>query len=174
MRAGNFSPQCSMENANAAGSHDDGVGRESSHFHASQVHGADAAADAIRVQDRAQKFPMLIFGYPAFSFIPAYLLVQRVEKLLACRGAGKCGAMVERAAKAAKIEQSFRRPVESDAHAIEQIDDRRRSFAHGFHWRLIGKEVAAIDRVVKVLPRRVAFTFEVLGGVDAALGANGM
>ena len=49
---------------------------------------------------------------------------------------------------------------------------RGRGLAHGLDWRLIGKEVAAVNRVVKVLPGGIAFAFKVLGGVDAALRAN--
>src|SRR5579864_1409678 len=117
---------------------------------------------------------MLVFGNPAFSFIAANLLVQSVEKLLARGCARKRGAMVQRAAKAPKIQQTLWRPIEGNAHAIQQIDNRRRGFTHGFHRGLVGKKVAAVDRVVKVLPGCVAFTLEVFGGIDAALGAYGM
>src|SRR5579864_6271097 len=117
---------------------------------------------------------MLIFGDPAFSFVTADLLIQRVEKLLACCSAGKCGAVEKGAAKAPEIQQTFRRPVESDTHAVQQIDDRRRGFTHGLYGRLVGQEVAAIDCVVKMLPGGVAFALEVLGGIDAALGAYRM
>ncbi len=39
---------------------------------------------------------------------------------------------------------------------------------------LVGEEVAAVDGVVEVLEGGVAFALEVLGGVDAALGADGV
>ena len=47
-----------------------------------------------------------------------------------------------------------------------------RHVAHGLHGRLVGEEVAAVDRVVEVLPGGVALALQVLGGVDAALGAD--
>ena len=39
---------------------------------------------------------------------------------------------------------------------------------------LVGEEVAAVDGVVEVLEDGVAFALEVLGGVDAALRADGV
>ena len=139
-----------------------------------QVHGADAAADAVRIEHGAQKLPVLVLGDLAFGFVAAHLLVQRVEQLLAGGGAGECRAMVERAAEAAEIEQAFRRAVEGHAHAVQQVDDAGRSLAHGLDRRLVGQKVAAVDRVVEVLPGGVAFALEVLGRVDAALRAYGM
>src|SRR5438445_5637100 len=117
---------------------------------------------------------MLELGYAAFGFVAAHLLVQSVEKLLAGGGACERSAIVKRTAKATEIEQALGRPVESNAHTVQQVDDGRRGVTHGLYRRLIGQEVAAIDGVVKMLPRGVAFTLEVLGRVDAALRAYGM
>ncbi len=108
----------------------------------------------------------------AFGLVAANLLVERVEKLLSGGGAGEGSAVVERAAEAAEIEQSFRSAVEGHAHAVEQIDDARGGFAHGLDRRLVGQEVSAVDGVVKMLPGGIAFTLEILGGVDAALSAD--
>ncbi len=47
-------------------------------------------------------------------------------------------------------------------------------FAHVLDGGLVGEEVAAVDGVVEVLPGGVALALEVLGGVDAALGADGV
>ena len=110
----------------------------------------------------------------AFRLVAAHLFVERVEKLLPGGGAGECGAVVERPAEAAEIEQAFRSAVEGHAHAVEQIDDARRGFAHGLDGRLVGQEVAAVNGVVKMLPGGIAFALEVLGGVDAALRADGV
>src|SRR5215813_2739230 len=82
--------------------------------------------------------------------------------------------MVERAAKTPEIEHAFGRPIEGNAHAIEQIDDRRRSITHCLHRRLVGEKVATEYGVVQVLPGGVALTFEVLCGIDAALRADGV
>ena len=108
------------------------------------------------------------------DFVAADLLVERVEELLAGGGAGEGGAVIERAAEAAEVEQAFGRAVEGHAHAVEQVDDGGRRFAHCLDGGLVGEEVAAVDGVVEVLPGGVAFALEVLGGVDAALRADGV
>ena len=81
-------------------------------------------------------------------------------------------AVVQRPAKPAEVEQPFRRAVEGHAHAIEQVDNPRRGVAHVFNWRLIAQEVAAVDRVVKVLPGRVALALQVFRGVNPTLRAH--
>ena len=110
----------------------------------------------------------------AFGFVAADLLVEGVEKLLAGGGAGEGGAVVEGATEAAEVEETFGGAVEGDAHAVEQVDDGGCGLAHGLDGRLVGEEVAAVDGVVEVLVGGVAFALEVLGGVDAALGADGV
>jgi len=94
--------------------------------------------------------------------------------LLAGGGAGKRGAVVHRAAEAPEIEQAFGRAIEHDAHAVEKIDDRGGGLAHSFYERLVGEEVAAVNRVVEVLGDRIAFALQIFRGVDSALSANGM
>src|SRR5208282_6542781 len=91
---------------------------------------------------------------------------------LASGGSSKRGAVEERAAEAAEVEKTFRRAAEGDAHAVEQLDDAGAHLAHALYGCLVGEEVAAIDRVVEVCPGGVAFAFEILGRVDAALGAD--
>src|SRR6266446_9758832 len=115
---------------------------------------------------------MLVLLYLAFGFVAADLLVERVEKLLAGGCSGERGTVVEGAAEAAKVEQTFGRAIERNAHAVEQIDNAGRGVAHGFDRRLVGEEVASVDGVVEVLPGGIAFAFQVLGGVDASLRAN--
>ena len=105
---------------------------------------------------------MLVLLYFAFRFIAPNLLVERIEELLpGCRSC-KRGAVVERSAEAAEVQQSFRRAIERHAHAIEQVDDPGRRVAHRFHRRLVGEKVAAVDRVVEMLPGGVAFALEIL------------
>ena len=119
-----------------------------------------------------EKLPAFVFFDFAFGFVAAHLLVERVEKLLAGRGSGEGGAVVEGATEAAEVEQAFGGAIERDAHAIEEIDDGGRGLAHGLDGRLVGEEVAAIDGVVEVLVGGVAFALEIFGGVDAALRAD--
>src|SRR6185437_16927358 len=128
-------------------------------LHAAQVHGANAATDFLIVKDRAQKFPVLIFRDAPFGLVAANLLIERIQKLLTGSCARERGAMVKRAAEPAKIEQAFRRSVEGDAHPVEQINDSRSGIAHGLHWRLVGKKVSAVHRVIKMLPGGVTFAF---------------
>ena len=137
-----------------------------------KIHGADAAADVVGVEHCGEKFPVLVFLYFAFGFVATNLLVERVQKLLASGRSGKGGAVVESAAEASEVEQSFRSAIERHAHAIEQVDDSGRGFAHGFHRRLIGEKVAAVDGVVEVLPGGIAFALQILCGVDATLRAH--
>ena len=47
-----------------------------------------------------------------------------------------------------------------------------RGLAHVLDRRLVGQKIAAVNRVVKMLPGRIAFALQVLGGVDAALRAH--
>jgi hypothetical protein len=109
---------------------------------------------------------------PLLSSTAAYLLVERVQQLLAGGCAGEGGAVEERAAEAAEVQQALRRAVEGHAHAVEQVDDGRPLLTHLLHRRLVCEEVAAVDGVVEVGPGRVALALEVLGGVDAALRAH--
>ncbi len=147
---------------------------EGADFHGAEVHGHDAAAHALRIEDGGEKLPALVLAHLALGLVAANLLVERVEELLASGCSGKRGAVVESSTETAKIQQSFRGAVEGHAHAIEQVDDGGGRFAHGLDWGLVGEEVAAVDGVVKVLPGGVAFAFKVFGGVDAALRADAM
>src|SRR5439155_16859899 len=55
---------------------------------------------------------------------------------------------------------------------VKQVDDAGSGIAHGFHWWLIDEEVAAVDRIVKMLPGGIAFALEIFGSVDSTLSAN--
>ncbi len=160
------------ERAYAAGGEDDCVGGECAEFHGAEVHRSDAAADAFGVDDGGEKFPAFVLFDFAVGLVAADLLVERVEKLLTGGGAGECGAVIKSATESAEIEQAFRRAVEGNAHAIEQVDDGWGGFTHRLDGCLVGEEVAAIDGVVEVLVGSVAFAFEILGSVDTALGAD--
>src|ERR1700724_3528183 len=77
-----------------AGRHDDRVGRKCANFHRAQIHGADPAADALRVKHRRKKFPRLVLLDLAFGLVTPHLLIKGVKKLLAGGGSGKSSAMV--------------------------------------------------------------------------------
>ena len=162
------------DGADAAGGENDCVGGEGAQFHGAQVERGDAAAYAVGVEDGREKLPAFVFFDFAFGFVAAHLFVERVEKLLAGGCSGKGGAVIEGAAEAAEVEQAFGGAIEGNAHAIEQVDDGGGGFAHGLDGGLVGEEVAAVDGVVEVLVGGVAFALQILGGVDAALRADGV
>src|SRR5208282_830941 len=101
--------------------------------HGAQVHGHDAARVSLAVDNGGEKLPSFELVYLAFGLEPPHLFVECVEQLLPGGRPGKRRAMVERAAEATEVEQPLGRAVEWNAHAIEQIDDRRRRLAHGLH-----------------------------------------
>jgi hypothetical protein len=117
---------------------------------------------------------VLVLLHLAFGLVAADLLVERVKKLLAGGGSGERGAVIERAAEAAEVEQAFGRAIEGNAHAVEQIDDAGSGLAHGLDRRLVGEEVATINGVVEMLVGGIAFALQILGGVDASLRADRM
>ncbi len=117
---------------------------------------------------------MLVLLHLAFGLVAPDLLVERIKKLLAGGRSGERGAVIERASEAAEIEQTFWRAIEGNAHAVEQIDDAGSGLAHGLDRRLVGEEVATVNRVVKMDPGGIAFALQVLGGVDATLRAHRM
>ncbi len=143
-------------------------------LHGAEVHCGDAAAGALGVEHGGEELPAFVLGDLALGLVAADLLVEGVEKLLAGGGSGEGGAVVERAAEAAEVEQPFGGAVEGDAHAVEQVDDGGALRGHVLDGGLVGEEVAAVDGVVEVLEDVVAFALEVLGGVDATLGADGV
>ena len=124
--------------ANAASRDDDCVRRKGPHFHRAQVHGANAATHTPPVEHCRQKFPMLVLLDLALGLIPAHLLIERVKQLLPRGRARECGAVIQRPAKAAEVEQAFRRSIEGNAHAVQQINDARRGLAHVTHRGLVG------------------------------------
>src|SRR5271157_511145 len=159
---------------NAARADDDGIGREGAHFHRAQIHGADAAAHALFVEHRREELAVLVLLDLAFGLIAPDLFVKSVKQLLAGGCSGKGGAVVQSSAEAAKVEQTFRRAVKRNAHAVEQVNDSGRGLAHVFDRRLVAEEIAAVNRVVEVLPGGIALALEILCGIDAALGADGV
>jgi hypothetical protein len=136
------------------------------------VHRHETATHLMIVEDEREHLPSFILFNFAADFKAPDLFIERVEKLLPGRCSGESGAMMLRAAEAAEIEQAFFGAREGHTHAVEEIDDRGSHLAHGFGGRLIGEKVAAVDRVVEVLPRRVALAFGVDRAVDAALRAD--
>src|SRR5581483_564188 len=159
------------DGADTPGRDDDRVSRKSTYFHGAEIHGADSAAGAVGVEHHGEEFPMFVLQDLAVRFMTAHLLVEGIQQLLTGGCPGKRRPVVQRSSKAAKIEQALRSTVKGDAHPVKQINDAGRGIAHFLHRRLIREEVAPVNRIVKMLPRGVAFAFQVLGGIDTALRA---
>src|SRR5437764_5494300 len=119
------------------------------------------------VKDERHHLPAFILLHLASDLKTSHLLIERVEKLLACRSSCERRAVMLRSSEATEIEQAFFRAREGNAHAVEKVNDRGSHLAHGFRRWLIRQKVSAIDRVVKVFPRRIAFAFRVDRAVDA-------
>ena len=126
------------------------------------------------IQHGRKKRPALEFFDFTFGFEAAHLLIQRVEQLLPGSRARKGRAVIQGPAKSPEIQQSLRRAIEHHAHAIQQVNNRRRRLAHALHQRLIRQKIAAVDRVVEMLPRGIAFTLQIFRRVNAALRAHRM
>ncbi len=118
------------DGSDAAGADDDRVCGEGADFHGAEVHGADAARGSLGVEDGGEELPAFVLGDLALGLVAADLLVERVEELLAGGGSGEGGAVIERPAEAAEVEQAFGGAVEGDAHAVEQVDDGGTLLAH--------------------------------------------
>ena len=160
--------------ARAARREDDDVSGERDDLHRVHVLRDDAAADAVLVLDDADELPELVLFHAALDFPAADLLVERVEELLARRGAGEAGALVLLAAEVAEVENALRRARERHAHAVEHLDELRRGLDHALDSELVGEEVAAVDRVIEMLVDGIMLALRVHAGVDAALGAEGV
>ncbi len=163
------------DEAAAAGGHDHRVGAEGPDLHGAEVLGHDALAIAGVVDDRPQELPVLVLGDLAFALVAADLLVEGVDQLLAGGRAREVGPLVERAAEEAEVALAFGGAVEGHAHPVEEVDDLRGPVGHLVDRRLVGEEVAAVDRLVEVLELGVALLAgHLVAGVDAALGADGV
>src|ERR1051325_7640110 len=74
--------------------------------------------------------------------------------------------------KTPEIQQALAGTRKRHTHAVEKINNRGRHFAHGFGWRLVRQEIAAVNRVVEMFPGGIASTFGIDRAVDAALRAH--
>ncbi len=127
------------------------------------------------VENGTQVIPVLELPHRAPRLPAADLLVQSVKKLLTGGGAGKGGPRKERAAEPPLVAETLGSPVERDPKAIHQVDDSWTPLGHFLDGRLMAKKIAAVYRVVKVLPLGVAeLARQVVDAVDAALGTHAM
>src|SRR5215831_14358592 len=135
-----------------AGRHNYGVSWEGLQFQRLQIHCDETTAYLMAVHDERHHLPRLILRYLAADFVAPHLFIERVEQLLSGGSAGEGGTVMFGAPEPAEIEHALRRAREGDTHAIEEVDDRRRHFAHGLSGRLISEKVATVNSVVEVFP----------------------
>ena len=81
---------------------------------------------------------------------------------------------MQSSAESAKVQKTFLRPRKRNAHPVKKINDLRSHLAHFLDGRLIRQKIAAVNRIVKMFPRRIAFALRIDRAVDAALRANRM
>ena len=160
------------DNARSArGEHHRGRGNGAD-LHGAQVHRHGAHTAPLAIAHHAQPLPILVLGDLALGFVAADLLVQRVEQLLSGGRPREGGAVVHRSAEPSKVQQTLGGAVEGDAHPVQQIDDARGRVAHGLDRRLLGQEVAALERVLHVNVGVVALPLGVHRAIDPALRAH--
>src|SRR5690606_31432457 len=118
--------------------------------------------------------PMLILRNQTRRFPAPYLLIQCIQQLLTGCRACECSAVMLRSAEAAEIKQAFRSPVKHNAHPVHQVNNTWSRLTHCLNRRLVCEEVPAVYRIVKMLPRGVAFALRIDRSVNAALRAYGV
>ena len=160
--------------AGAARSEHDHVSRECLDLIRVHVLCNNAADDAVLVLDRTDVFPELILRDLALDLPTTHLLIQCVEELLAGRRASKHGALVLLSAEVAQIQHALSRTRKRNAHAVKHLDQLRCCLNHALNGELVSEEVAAVDRIVKVLVDTVMLALGVHAGVHAALCAERM
>ena len=132
-----------------------------------------AAAPPGVVDNGGEKVPKLVLADLPLDLEPPHLLIESVEELLAGRGPGEGGPLVERPTEAALIAESLRRPVERHAEPVHEIDDPWAPVGHLLDRRLVLEEVTAVDGVIEVLPLGVPLLpGEGVDAVDPPLGAD--
>jgi hypothetical protein len=102
------------------------------------------------------------------------LLVGAEQELLAGLAAGVEGSAHLGTAEAAVVEQAAVLAGEGHALGGHLVDDGHRLLSEAVDVRLTGPEVAALHGVVEEALDGVAVALVVLGGVDAALGGDGV
>ena len=173
-RAGHRVGRFTENESRSARCHNYRVGLKGFQFQRLQIHRNQTATNLIIVQNEREHFPAFVFIDFSRRFPFTNLFIERVKKLLTRRCARKSRSMMQSSAETPKIEKAFLRPRKRNAHSIEQIDDLRRHLAHLLHGRLVRQKIAAVNRVVEMFPRRIAFAFRVYRAVNSALSADRM
>ena len=138
-----------------------------------QVAGDDAAGPAVD-DDQVEHLGARVHLHVPGGDLPRQRLVGAEQQLLAGLAAGVEGAGDLDAAEGAGVEQAAVLAGERHALGHALVDDLDGDLGEPVDVGLAGAEVAALDGVVEQPVDRVAVVAVVLGGVDAALGGDGV
>ena len=157
----------------AAGGQHHRVGHEGLHLAGDHVPGDDALGHSVHHHQLLH----LVAGehlHLAQADLALQGLVGAQQQLLAGLAPGVEGAAHQGAAEGAVVQQPAVFPGEGHALGHALVDDVHRHLGQAVDVGLPGPEVAALDRVVEQAEGAVAVVAVVLGGVDAALGGDGV
>ncbi len=157
----------------AAGGQDDGVGVVGGDRAGDQVAGDDAPGPPVD-DDQVEHLGAGVHLDVSGGDLPGERLVGAEEELLPGLAAGVEGAGDLDAAEGAGVEEAAVLAGEGDALGDALVDDLDGDLGEAVDVGLAGPEVAALDGVVEEAVHRVAVVAVVLGGVDAALGGDGV
>ena len=157
----------------AAGGQHHRVGEVGGDLAGDQVAGDDAAGPAVD-HDEVEHLGARVHLDVARGDLPGQRLVGAEQQLLAGLAAGVERTGDLHAAEGAGVEQAAVLAGEGHALGDALVDDLDRDLGEPVHVGLAGAEVAALDGVVEEPVHGVAVVAVVLGGVDAALGGDGV
>src|SRR5690606_12358025 len=157
----------------AAGGEDHGVGEVPLDLAGHHVADDDAARPPVG-DDQVEHLVAGVHLHVPGRDLPLQGLVRAEQELLARLAAGVEGTGDLGAAEGPGVEQAAVLPGERHALFRSLVDDVHRDLGQPVDVRLAGAEVAALHRVVEQAVDGVAVAAVVLGGVDAALGGDGV
>ena len=158
----------------AAGGEQDGVGGVRLDLAGDQIAGDDDPARPAVDDDEVEHLGARVHLDIAGADLPLERLVGAEQELLAGLAAAVEGARDLGAAEGAVVEQAAVFAGEGHALGDALVDDVDADFGEAVDVGLASAEVAALDGVVEEPPDAVAVVLVVLGGVDAALGGDGV
>ena len=157
----------------ATGGQHDGMGGVRADLTREQVAGDDADGTTV-LDDDIEHLDACVHRHGAELHLPGEGLIRAEQQLLTrltprIERAGDLGA-----SERPVVEETAVLPGERHALRGSLVDDLVRDLSEPVDVRLAGAVVAALDRVVEEAVDAVAVVAVVLGGVDAALGGDGV
>ena len=157
----------------SAGGEDDGVGGVGTDFTGDEVADDDAFGLAVD-DDEVEHLGAGVHGDSAFRDFLFESLVATDEELLSGLAAGVEGPLHLSSAERAVVEEAAVFAGERNALGDALVNDLGRDFSETVDVAFPGAEVAAFDGIVEEAVNGVAIVLVILGGVDPALGCDGV